>query len=146
MDKAQGAEVEHHMSKRVHKRQKKRGSGRLTAVVATVLLVGSVLVYLSGRHAAALERVPIDHVCMVNDTVFPDRQIPVAVGAKTYFGCCEMCKSRLGSDESVRTAKDPVSGNSVDKAGAVIGALPSGRVLYFENERTLAEYQNQASK
>lgn len=97
--------------------------------------------YFSNRHAAALERVPVDHVCMVNDTYFPKPQIPVAVGSKTYFGCCEMCKGRLATDTVVRTATDPVSGKPVDKATATIGALPSGKVLYFENEKNLKAYQ-----
>ena len=102
--------------------------------------------YFSNRHAAAIERVPVDHVCMVNDTYFPKPQIPVAVGSKTYFGCCEMCKGRLASDAAVRVATDPVSGRPVDKADAVIGALASGKVFYFESERTLAEYQSTPSR
>src|SRR5262245_61283291 len=74
--------------------------------------------------AEPIAHVPAKRVCMVNNTVFPEDQIPVAVEGRTYFGCCEMCKGRLAADPSVRTAVDPISGKSVDKAKAVIGAKP----------------------
>jgi len=91
--------------------------------------------------AEPLRRVPAKNVCMMNNTVFPKEQIAVPVDGKTYFGCCEMCKGRLAQDPTVRQATDPVSGNPVDKARAVIGAMPDGKVLYFESERTFAAYQ-----
>lgn len=93
--------------------------------------------------AEPLERVPATRVCMVNDTRFPKDQIPVAVDGKTYFGCCDMCKGRLAQDPSIREATDPVSGKSVDKAKAVIGAKPDGKVLYFESEKTFSAYRKQ---
>ena len=79
-------------------------------------------------------------VCMVNDQFMGREQIPTTVSGKTYFGCCAMCKGRLERDSAVRTAKDPVSGNSVDKASAVIGKTASGSVLYFENVSNLEQY------
>lgn len=90
--------------------------------------------------AGSLEKVESKRVCMVNDTVFPRDQIPVEVDGKTYFGCCEMCKGRLAKDATLRKAKDPVSGAEVDKATAVIGAAPDGRVLYFESDQTFGAY------
>jgi YHS domain-containing protein len=90
--------------------------------------------------AAPLQKAEAKRVCMVNDTVFPKDQIPVQVDGKTYFGCCEMCKGRLTSDEGIRYAKDPVSGKTVDKATAVIGATPDGKVLYFESEKTFKAF------
>lgn len=56
-------------------------------------------------------------------------QIPVEVEGKTYFGCCDMCKTRLAQDPESRAALDPVSGARVDKASAVIGREASGSVL-----------------
>jgi YHS domain-containing protein len=82
-----------------------------------------------------------NYVCMVNDQFMGREQIPVTIGEQTYYGCCPMCKDRLASDASLRTAKDPVSGKAVDKASAVIGQAPSGNVLYFESEATLAAYR-----
>jgi YHS domain-containing protein len=91
----------------------------------------------------ALKRVEAKKVCMVNDQLFEKDQIPVAFEGKTYYGCCEMCKERLAKDAAARTAVDPVTGKKVDKATAVIAAPPQGKVLYFESEKTLAEYQKQ---
>ena len=90
--------------------------------------------------AETLERVEAKRVCMVNDTVFPRDQIPVDVDGKTYFVCCEMCKGRLAKDAAVRSATDPVSGQAVDKATAVIGASADGKVLYFESEETFSKF------
>jgi YHS domain-containing protein len=106
----------------------------LLVALASVAVVGSA-------GAEPLDRVPAARVCMVNNTRFDKDQIPVPVGGKTYFGCCEMCKGRLAADASVRQATDPVSGKPVDKAKAVIGAKPDGKVLYFESEKTFSAYQ-----
>jgi YHS domain-containing protein len=112
-------------------------TGRLLALVA---LAATVAVVRPAR-AEPLERVQPARVCMVNNSVFPKDQIPVAVEGKTYFGCCEMCKGRLAEDAAVRSATDPVSGKAVDKAKAVIGATPEGKVFYFESEKTFAAFQ-----
>jgi YHS domain-containing protein len=87
-----------------------------------------------------LQRVETKRVCMVNNQVFEKDQIPVTVEGKTYYGCCEMCKERLSKDAALRSAVDPVTGKTVDKATAVIGALPDGKVLYFESEATFGQY------
>ena len=79
-------------------------------------------------------------VCMVNNQFMGTAQIPVEVEGRTYYGCCEMCKSRLAKDPSVRTATDPVSGKHVDKASAVIARAKDGRTLYFEGLDTFAQY------
>jgi YHS domain-containing protein len=112
----------------------------LAAVCALVLLAAGLS--WAGNEAAkpALKRVEAKKVCMINNQVFEKDQIPVNVQGKTYYGCCEMCKERLSKDAEARTAVDPVTGNKVDKAAAVIAALPDGRVLYFESEKTLQQY------
>lgn len=73
-------------------------------------------------------------VCMVNNQFMGREQIPVEVEGVTYFGCCDMCKSRLAHDPSSRLGTDPVSGRSVDKAKAVMARTASGKMYYFENE------------
>ena len=110
------------------------------ALVVAIFVAVAVMRAVPAR-AGTLEKVPADRVCMVNDTRFPNAQIPVPVDGKTYFGCCEMCKGRLATDTVVRMATDPVSGKQVDKATATIGALPSGKVIYFENEKNLDAYR-----
>ncbi|QSQ14581.1 hypothetical protein [Myxococcus landrumensis] len=82
-------------------------------------------------------------VCMVNNQLMGKPQIPVEVGGQTYYGCCEMCKERLAKDAAARTATDPVSQKSVDKAKAVIGITHDGNAIYFENEETFSTYSKQ---
>lgn len=85
-------------------------------------------------------------VCMVNNQFMGRPQIPIEVEGRTYYGCCEMCKGRLGSDPSSRVSTDPVSGNTVDKATAVIGRSSDGRTLYFESDQTFAAYVRGAAR
>jgi YHS domain-containing protein len=87
-----------------------------------------------------LRRVDPQTVCMVNDHAMGKPQIAVEVDHKTYYGCCDMCKQRLAQDEAVRYAVDPVSGEKVDKATAVIAERPDGSVLYFASEETLRRF------
>jgi YHS domain-containing protein len=96
------------------------------------------------RGAGSVARVRDVHlVCMVNDRFMGTQQIPVKVEGRTYYGCCEMCKTRLWQDKTVRYAQDPVTGKAVDKATAVIGRRPDGSVLYFESATSLARYNRQ---
>jgi YHS domain-containing protein len=108
------------------------------------LLVLALLLVAGRAGAEQIERVEAKRVCMVNNSVFPKDQIPVQVEGKTYFGCCEMCKGRLASDPKARTAQDPVTGKTVDKATAVIGATPDGTVYYFESDATFTQFKNRA--
>ena len=65
----------------------------------------------------------------------------VDVEGRTYYGCCPMCKERLNMEPAVRIARDPVSGEDVDKAKAVIVKDASGKILYFASEDTLRRYR-----
>ena len=82
------------------------------------------------------------YVCMVNNKLFKDVQIPVQVEGKTYYGCCEMCKGKLENYPQSRASIDPVSGVKVDKATSVIGATKTGKVYYFESVSNLNKFQN----
>ena len=122
-----------------------------TFVAALTLFAVALLVSglaFAGEDGAkpALKRVETKKVCMVNNAVFEKDQIPVQVSGKTYYGCCEMCKERLAKDVAARTATDPVTGKTVDKATAVIAAKADGTVLYFENEKTLEQYEKGQKK
>ena len=79
-------------------------------------------------------------VCMVNNQFMGKPQIPVEVEGTTYYGCCEMCKTKLADDPASRMAVDPVSGASVDKAKAVLGKEEGGAIHYFESAENLAKY------
>jgi YHS domain-containing protein len=120
--------------------------GRLAlAFVCLLALVFTIGVAQAGEKAE-LKRVETKKVCMVNNQVFEKDQIPIAVEGKTYYGCCEMCKERLAKDAAARTAVDPVTGKPVDKATAVIAAMPDGRVLYFESQETYEKYSGGEKK
>ncbi|MDQ6982895.1 MAG: hypothetical protein Q9M08_07840 [Mariprofundus sp.] len=105
-----------------------------------VLLTLCSQVGISDAQASALKRVPTEQVCMVNDAVMAKKQIPIPGQGKLYYGCCQMCVSTLTNDAGERQAIDPVSGKAVDKATAIIWALPDGKVFYFENEANLKAY------
>jgi YHS domain-containing protein len=116
--------------------------------VALILVLAALvtgLAFAQGQSkddaASALKRVETKKVCMINNQVFEKDQIPVEVEGRTYYGCCAMCKERLAKDPASRQAVDPVTGKTVDKAKAVIGALPDGNVLYFESEETFEKYE-----
>ena len=93
------------------------------------------------RAATALVQVETKYVCMINDQRFSKVQIPVEVEGRTYYGCCPMCKDRLTKQPESRTAQDPVTGEQVDKARAVMVQVPTGKILYFASEATLQRYR-----
>ncbi|AHF16979.1 hypothetical protein [Niabella soli] len=85
--------------------------------------------------------VPPNLVCMVNDAFMGKEQLAVPLNGKTYYGCCEMCKSRIPNDPSVRKATDPQSGKTIDKATAyIVMTGAEGAVTYFENEQSYKNF------
>jgi len=99
----------------------------------------------SSQQSSALTRVDSKYVCMITNQEFAREQIPVEVEGKTYYGCCEMCKAKIKNNPQSREATDPVSGNKVDKAEAVIGAAPDGSIFYFESEENLGMFNASAT-
>lgn len=83
-----------------------------------------------------------DHssVCMVTDHFMGVPQIPVKAEGKTYYGCCQMCVGTIQNDAGIRHAADPVTGVPVDKAKAVIAKDETGKVYYFESEKTYQRF------
>jgi YHS domain-containing protein len=88
----------------------------------------------------ALTKVESKFVCMLNNERFNRNQIPTVIDDKTYYGCCASAEETFKNTPSSRIAFDPISGNEVDKADAVIGANPKNKVYYFENEENLLDY------
>lgn len=112
-------------------------------LIAVVLLLMVTAVGYSSEQHPALRKVEPSYVCMTNNRDMGVEQIAVKVGEKTYYGCCKMCATNLRNNKSTQTAVDPVTGNTVDKAKAVIGALPGGNVFYFESEESFNAYHKQ---
>lgn len=96
-------------------------------------------------HDMSWKIVPNQTVCMVTEAHFARPQIPVKVDGKTYYGCCDNCKQTLTEDKKARTATDPVSKKSVDKATAVIAANSAGNVLYFASKKNFEKYMKDSS-
>ncbi|WP_266204859.1 hypothetical protein [Pontibacter kalidii] len=89
------------------------------------------------------EGLPKDLVCMVNNAFMGKEQFPVAFEDKMYYGCCEMCVNTIKNQREVRYAKDPVTGQEVDKSQAFIALKPggaNGEVLYFASEESFRKY------
>lgn len=116
------------------------------SIVSTFSLLLGVVAFQSAEAAAPLTIVENEKVCMVTNMLFPRKQIPVSHDGKTYYGCCENCKETLATDAKARTAIDPVSGKSVDKAKAVIAARADHSVLYFENKKNFEAYVKSGPK
>lgn len=129
-------------------RSRRISRGAVAAILGGVALAAAFAANdrLGVGHAATLRRVESSKVCMVNDRLFPNEQIRVVVDGRTYYGCCEGCKTTLAQSERARTATDPVSRKAVDKATAVIGARPDGHVFYFENEKNLRAFDPKPSE
>lgn len=111
-----------------------------------IFVVTLIAMALAATLAVASEKplVPVESkkVCMINEQVFDKDQIPVKVEGRTYYGCCEMCKKALANDASKRTAVDPLTGEKVDKATAVIAADENGAVYYFASEKNLEKFNS----
>lgn len=96
--------------------------------------------FTQAQQSSSLKPLDAKYVCMITNQEFAKEQIPVDVEGKTYYGCCEMCKAKIKNNPQSRVAIDPVSGNQIDKAVAVIGAAPDGSIYYFESEENFSQF------
>lgn len=87
-----------------------------------------------------LEQVEARYVCMITNKVFDTEQIRIPLENDVYYGCCEMCVAKINENVDSRYATDPVTGNRVNKAKAVLGADDTRTVYYFESKETLAAF------
>ena len=110
------------------------------ALTSVAVLYSDVTIAQDSGSGQPLKQVDSKYVCMITNQLYDKEQIPVAIGDKTYYGCCQMCEAKLKDDPASRMATDPVSGNQVDKSTAVIGADPEGKIYYFESVEDLMAY------
>jgi YHS domain-containing protein len=86
------------------------------------------------------EIVSNEKVCMVNDRYMYVKQLPVEVNGITYYGCCENCVEKIQQNiGDVRYAKDPINGDRVDKANAIIVQNKKDGVVYYFGTKDLAD-------
>ncbi len=116
-------------------------------LIAFIAMFGFAAALVAQSKAGGhVKQVDAKYVCMINKKVFKTEQIAVPVEGKTYYGCCDMCKSKLTDDAKSRMDTDPVSGKEVDKATAVIGTDADGNVYFFENADNLKKFRVPAKK
>lgn len=89
---------------------------------------------------AKVKKVDPKSVCMFMDHAVDHPERSVVIAGKTYYYGNDDCREKLSADPANRVATDPVTHKKVDKAKAVLGATPAGDVLYFESDKTLAQY------
>ena len=77
---------------------------------------------------------------MVDNKFMNRMQMPVEIEGKTYYGCSPKAVHNLRINSAYRTAADPVTGNKVDKAAAVLGVNEDGLVSYFESDESFARH------
>lgn len=126
----------------------------------TLAMIGAVLFFLAVTAASSwavasegnveesaandeikLVKVDPKYVCMPNNRLFKKEQLSTEIEGETYYGCCKMCINALNSDPQQRLAIDPVSGNEINKAKAIIGAAPDNSIYYFESEENLENFR-----
>jgi YHS domain-containing protein len=115
----------------------------LAALLAFTVVATSPAGLFAADPAVKVKKVDPNSVCMVMDHTYAKPQAPVVIEGKTYHTYCNICRGKLQSDPATRTAIDPVTHRKVDKAKAVLGATAAGDVLYFESDKTLAQYNGQ---
>lgn len=79
-------------------------------------------------------------VCMIDDNLQSKPGSPYVYQGKTYYLCCAGCLKRFASDpERFSQATDPVSGQQVDKAQALIYSYER-QAYFFANEGHLKAF------
>ncbi len=113
---------------------------KLIVFCLALCLAGVVLAATSGNVDKR------DTVCMVQDTIGTKAGVPHVYNGKTYYLCCENCRSSIKNEPAKYTmAIDPVSGKKVDKSAAMIYNL-EGKAIYFENEANRKTFSENPAK
>ncbi|MBI5192065.1 MAG: hypothetical protein HZA08_01330 [Nitrospirae bacterium] len=89
---------------------------------------------------AWLKRVKPSEVNMVTNRYTQSEQSAVRMEGKLYFTSGDAYITNLKQNPSIRFAKDPISGRTVDKAEAAIYIDASGRALYFKTDDSFKNF------
>ena len=101
---------------------------------------------ISSSPSQWLTRVNASEVNMVTNRHEKKTQQELRLDNKVYYAADEACAKNMAMNPSTRFAKDPLTNNTVDKAGAVVYADASGAVYYFETNSTFAGLMALAEK
>ena len=88
-----------------------------------------------------LKLIDSSHTCMGSNQAQTEAQDFAEVEGKRYYGCSKMCIVNLKENPNFRYGIDPVSGEKVDKASAIVATRPGGELLYFASEKTFRSYR-----
>lgn len=116
-------------------------------ISGSYILIGNILLKMSDGPDVSNVKLQTELVCMVNDTYMGIKQFPVPMGDKMYYGCCEQCVDKIKNNRQFRYAKDPLTGEEVDKASAfiVMKSEIDHSVYYFKSNDSYLKFHN-ASK
>ena len=81
-------------------------------------------------------RVKSSEVNMVTNRFEGKRQAEINANGKTFYGTGDGAAAAIANNPSICNAKDPLTGETVNKSEAVIFANASGKVYYFKSEHT----------
>ena len=109
--------------------------------VALTISSLSLVIAAAAEQGERVKQVEAKYVCMLTKKHFDTEQMAVKVEGRTYYACCDMCKTQLREDPAAREAVDPVTGHTVDKATAVLGVDTKGNVYFFENTQNLKVFR-----
>jgi YHS domain-containing protein len=80
------------------------------------------------------------YVCMLDENVLSTPGVAYVHQGKTYYTCCDKCRARFASNaESLTHAIDPVTGQRVDKAEALVYAF-AGHGYYLAHEDSVRTF------
>ncbi len=94
----------------------------------------------TGPASQWLTRVSAAEVNMATNRVEKRAQETVTLGGKTYYTAGAAWSENMRLNPTTRFASDPLTNRAVDKADAVIYADASGRVFYFESEKSYGDF------
>lgn len=101
---------------------------------------------LQGSASAWLTRVSPEEVNMVTNRVAHGTTESISLNGKSYFISDEGYARTLKTNTTLRFSTDPLTGARVDKATAATFADASGRVFYFESEKTCKDFLSLADE
>ncbi len=78
-------------------------------------------------------------VCMLANELLSHEGMALEIEGRVYNGT-PSCTVVLAQNPIQRLAYDPLTGKLLDKANAVVAAFPDGRVLYFESEENVYDF------
>ncbi|MBI5599452.1 MAG: hypothetical protein HY890_06915 [Deltaproteobacteria bacterium] len=99
-----------------------------------------VLIKADASPGQWLTRVNSKEVNMATNRYEKRTQNEIKLDGKTYYAADEASAKNLSLNPSTRFARDPMTGDTLDKSGAITCADASGRVYYFEKDSTFRDF------